>query len=242
MSKRHRLRQLLQEPEIRKAGLGTSPQQTLSTGFPALDQVLSGGWPLGVLTELLVDLCGIGELQLLLPALTGLHGHRADSKLNPLPGTPKSIMLVAPPYIPYAPALMREGVDISRFIVVHCHRRNDVFWTMEQALRSGACAAVLAWSEDSDERPLRRLQLAVEKGGCWAVLFRPSRFKKQRSPAALRIHLLATSPSRISMDIFKNRGGRPQEIAVRIEGKRRSSTQLFNNPGSRRQSRFNAGR
>ena len=83
---------------------------------------------------------------------------------------------------------------------------------MEQALRSGTCAAVLAWSEGSDERGLRRLQLAAEKGACWAVLFRPARFKTQRSPAAaLRIHLLAVSLSGISMDIFKNCNGRPQK-------------------------------
>lgn len=238
MSKRHRLRQLLQEPEIRKAGLGANLRETTSTGFPALDQALSGGWPLGVLIELLVDFCGIGELQLLLPALTAPHGHPA----NVGPGTAKSIMLVAPPYIPYAPALVREGVDISRLIVAHCDRQNDVLWTMEQALRSGTCAAVLAWSEDSDERLLRRLQLAAEKGACWAVLFRPSRFKKQRSPAALRMHLLATSPSKVSVDVFKNRGGQPQEIVIEIGEKRRFSARPFKKSGSKRRSRFTAGR
>jgi len=241
MSKRHRLRQLLQEPEIRKAGLGENLNQTLSTGFPELDQALPGGWPMGVLTELLVDLCGIGELQLLLPALIALHGHPADRNVNPRPETGKPIIWVAPPYIPYAPALVREGIDVSRLIVVHCHRQNDVLWAMEQALRSGSCAAVLAWSEESDERLLRRLQLAVEKGAGWAVLFRPSRFKKQRSPAALRIHLLAASPSRISMDIFKNRGRRPQKIAVRIGGKRRFSAQPPGKSGVRQPFRFNAG-
>jgi len=241
MSKRHRLRQLLQDPQIRKAGQGAVPHQTVSTGFPDLDQALSGGWPIGVPTELLVDLCGIGELQLLLPALIALNDHPADSKVNPRPGTEKRIMLVAPPYMPYAPALVREGVDISRLIVAHCQQQNDILWTMEQALRSGTCAAVLAWSENSDERALRRLQLAVEKSACWAVLFRPARFKKQRSPAALRIHLLAVSTSGISVDIFKNCNGRPQKIVVRIGDKLQFSARLFGERGGKQKSRFDAG-
>ena len=82
MSKRHRLQQLLQEPQIRKAGQGAGRYQTVSTGFPDLDQALPGGWPIGMLTELLVDLCGIGELQLLLPTLIALNGHPTDPKVN----------------------------------------------------------------------------------------------------------------------------------------------------------------
>jgi len=193
------------------------------------------------LTELLVDLCGIGELQLLLPALIALNAHPAEPKVNTLPGAEKRIMLVAPPYMPYAPALVREGVDISRLIVAHCHQQNDVLWTMEQALRSGTCAAVLAWSESSDERALRRLQLAVEKGACWAVLFRPARFKKQRSPAALRIHLLSVSPSGISMDVFKNCNSRPQEIVVRVGDKLQFPTRPYQECESKPKSRFDAG-
>lgn len=241
MSKRHRLRQLLQEPEIRKASLGASPCQTIPTGFPALDQALPGGWPTGVLTELLVDLCGIGELQLLLPALMAMNDHSSGHSNDARSGAGRSIMLIAPPYIPYAPALAHEGFDVSRFVVVHCHCQNDVFWAIEQALRSGVCSAVLAWSEGSDERPLRRLQLAAEKNACWAVLFRPAKFKKQRSPAALRIHLLATSPSKVSMDIFKNRGGRPQKVIVRTGRQKRFSAWPFRKSGSRQRLQFTAG-
>ncbi|MDH3510206.1 MAG: translesion DNA synthesis-associated protein ImuA [Gammaproteobacteria bacterium] len=240
MSKRHRLHQLLQEPRIWKAGQGAGPHQTVSTGFPDLDRALSGGWPTGVLTELLVDLCGIGELQLLLPALKAFHGRPIGSKVNPPLGAKKWIIWVAPPYMPYAPALVRAGVDISRLIVAHCDRQNDVLWAMEQALRSGACAAALAWSEGSDPRALRRLQLAVEKGLCWGVLLRPARFKKQRSPAALRIHLLAVSLSEISMDIFKNYKSRPQKIVVGIDGKLQSPARPFGEWAGKQKSRFDA--
>ena len=133
----------------------------------------------------------------------------------------KKILLIAPPYIPYAPAFARQGVNISRLLVVHCRHQTDVSWATEQALRSGTCAAVLAWFEGSDERSLRRLQLAakeraVEARGCWAVLFRPSRFRSQRSPAALRIRLRPSRGPRISMSIFKNRGGRPRKLELHV--------------------------
>ena len=222
MSKRHRLNQLLKNPRIWKAGQRDAvySRQTVSTGSPDLDRALSGGWPLGVLTELLVDLYGIGEFRLLIPVLNALSR-----------GTKKSMALIAPPYIPYAPAFVRRGVDISRLLVVNCHRRIDVLWATEQALRSGTCAAVLVWSDGSDERLLRRLQLAAEEGaagersankrgpgneGCWAVLFRPSHFRRQRSPAALRIALQPGRSSGISMNIFKNRGGQPQKLEISL--------------------------
>jgi protein ImuA len=218
MSKRHQLNQLLENPRIWKAGQRDAVcyRQTLSTGSPDLDRVLSGGWPLGVLIELLVDLYGIGEFRLLMPVLNALSKR-----------TEKLMMLIAPPYIPYAPAFAHRGMDISRLLIVNCHRRTDVLWATEQALRSGACAAVLAWSDGSDERLLRRLQLAAEegasaegsaneRGGCWVVLFRPWRFRRQRSPAALRIALQPGRSSGISMNIFKNRGGQPQKLELSL--------------------------
>ena len=124
------------------------------------------------------------------------------------------MVLVAPPYIPYAPAFVHHGINISRLLVVHCRRQADVLWATEQALHSGACAAVLAWPSGADERSVRRLQLAAERGNCWVVLFRSSRFRKQRSPAALRIHLQPGRSAAIKMNIFKNRGGRPHALEV----------------------------
>jgi hypothetical protein len=205
MSKRHRLDKLLKNPRIWKAGRydAVRSHRTLSTGSPDLDRALSGGWPLGPLIELLIDRHGIGEFRLLMPALSALSS-----------ATEKWVMFISPPYIPYAPAFMRREVDISRLLVVNCERRSDVLWTMEQALRSGACGAVFAWSDEPDESLLRRLQLAAEEGaadagasasgGCWAVLFRSSRFKRQRSPAVLRAHLRPGNSSGISVNILSS--------------------------------------
>lgn len=201
MSKRHRLEQLLRNPRVWKAGEGARRQQVVSTGFAGLDEALSGGWPIGQLIELLVDPYGIGELRLLMPALVVPTG--------------KWVMLIAPPYIPYAPAFAGHGLDMSRLLVVQCRRQVDVLWATEQALHSNTCAAVLAWSDGMDERALRRLQLAAEAAGaCLLVLFRPVRFRRQRSPAVLRIQLQPGATGAVGLDIFRNRGGRPQTLTV----------------------------
>ena len=57
----------------------------------------------------------------------------------------------------------------SRILVV---RAPPAEWAMEQALRSGACSAVLGWAACRERQSLRRLQLAAEQSRCLAVLFR----------------------------------------------------------------------
>jgi hypothetical protein len=215
MSRRHRFEQLLENSHIRQGNPDADfTRHFLPTGFAGLDDALGGGWPGGALIEFLVDDYGVGELSVLLPALITL----SDRQLDPHKSAPvekdKWIMLVAPPYQPYAPALVRHGMNISRLLVSHSRCENDILWATEQALRSGSCAAVLGWSKVAETRRLRRLQLAAEAGNSRAVLFRPSRFRAQRSPAALRIYLQPVYGTSLSLDIFKNRGGRPCTVVI----------------------------
>jgi len=71
------------------------------TGHAALDAELpGGGWPAAGLTELLLPAPGCGELRLLAPALAGL-----------------SVLWVAPPLLPYAPALAALGLAVHRLTV-----------------------------------------------------------------------------------------------------------------------------
>ena len=54
----------------------------------------------------------------------------------------------------------------------------DMLWAMEQALRSGACGAVLGWTGAADDQALRRLKLAAEEGRSHRLpvpAFHPSR-------------------------------------------------------------------
>jgi protein ImuA len=133
-----------------------------------------GGWPRRALTELLLPADGVGELALLMPALVRLTqaGH--------------VVAVVAPPYIPYAPAWQAAGVDLRHLEIVQADPRNAL-WAFEQCLRSGACAAVLGWPQQADVQALRRLQVAADSGDCIGFAMRDRRHAANSSPAALRM-------------------------------------------------------
>ena len=187
---------VLQHPGIwRGDQLAQTAEDTLPTGFAELDEQLpGGGWPCGALTEILLEREGIGELRLLLPALARVSAKNEWQAW------------VAPPHVPYAPALSVAGVNLKQLLVAKPQSATDAWWTAEQALRSGACSAVLAWLSMPDERRMRRLQLGAESGGAWGVLFRSASAAQERSTAALRLRLEATSNG-LAVHILKRRGG-----------------------------------
>ena len=165
------------------------------TGFAALDAELpGGGWPRGALIELLSDAPGIGELGLLLPVLRAACAERW-------------IVWIAPPYLPYAPALAAAGVPLQRLLLLTPASHRDTLWAIRQALASGGCTCVLAWLPRADTAALRRLQLAAEDSATPLFLFRPASAAQQSSPASLRLRLAAEPASDVlTVDIFKRRG------------------------------------
>ncbi len=170
----------------------------VATGFAALDAALpGGGWPLGTLTELLPARAGIGELSLLAPALARLS--RGDEGWQ---------IWIAPPHVPYAPALAAAGIDLARLIVVRPRSAAEVLWTARQALASKGASAVLAWLGTPDMHSLRRLQLAAEQSQAFACLFRPPHAAGEFSPAALRLRLEAGQGRRLAVHVLKRRGPR----------------------------------
>jgi len=74
----------------------------------------------------------------------------------------------------YGPGLAAFGLDTDRLIVVRARTDKDVFWAMEEGLRSGSLAAVLGEIGRAEPIALRRLQLAAETGGVTALLLRPA--------------------------------------------------------------------
>lgn len=187
---------VLQHPGIwRGDRLAQTSEDALPTGFAELDELLpGGGWPRGALTEILLEREGIGELRLLLPALARITDQSGW------------LAWVAPPHVPYAPALAAAGVKLKQLLVVKPQSAADAWWTAEQALRSGACSAVLAWLKTPDERRMRRLQLGAESGHAWGVLFRSASAAQERSLAPLRLRLEATANG-LAVHILKRRGG-----------------------------------
>ncbi len=189
------LESVLQHPGIWR---GNQRAQTagdaLPTGFAALDALLpGGGWPRGALTEVLLS-------------RQGSASSAAHAALARLPEADGWLAWVAPPYVPYAAALAAAGIDLKRLLVAKPACDADAWWTAEQALRSGACGALLAWLRAADERRMRRLQLAAENGHAWGVLFRHARAAQERSPAALRL-LLEPAAEGLAVHILKRRGG-----------------------------------
>ena len=193
---------------IWKAGqVPAHARRGLPTGFPELEAVLSeGGWPQGSLMELLSDETGIGELSLLLPVLARLTAKQG-------------VLLIAPPFLPYAPALVQAGVNLDRLLVLPPCTLRDGMAAAELALRSGACGAVLVWEsglsglskQGLPYLTLKRLHLAAERGNAMAVLYRGQSQARQPSPAALRIRL-SQREQRLQLQLFKQRGRFGEEI------------------------------
>jgi cell division inhibitor SulA len=187
--------QLLHNPLLWRGEDKARVEQTISSGFVELDRALpGGGWPQGTLTELLHDAQGIGELQLLLPALKRLA--RAG----------ECVVLIAPPHLPCAPAFATAGVDPARVIVVTVSEDKHRWWAAEQALRANSAGAVLFWPAALSEQRLRRLQVAAQEGETLAFLFTNTARSAQPSPAPLRIRV-SSAGARLRLDVFKRRGG-----------------------------------
>lgn len=192
------------DPALRLQGvwrggeLDRSVHPVLPTGHAALDRELpGGGWPTGVLSEVLHDGAGLGEVTFLAKALArAAGGHRL-------------LAWVSPPHLPYAPALAQAGLALEHCLVVRPATHEDALWAAEQVLRSGACGALLFWVErlarNVDYAWLRRLQIAAEAGRAMAVLYRSTAASVLPTPAHLRV-ALAIREGALHASIPKRRG------------------------------------
>lgn len=192
--------------------LGRAAQRVWPTGFQALDTELpGGGWPVGVLTELLLPRHGVGELRLLAPALRG---------------RPEVLMLVDPPHRPCAQAWAQLGLSHERMVLVQGHHAREgraqprqsvvrqalqapeLLWALEQALRSGEVGGVLAWLSDHLRADaLRRLQLAAQLHEGPVFLLRGIEARLKPSPAPLRLALhLGDQPDALKVQVLKRQG------------------------------------
>ena len=168
-----------------------------ASGWNELDAVLpGGGWQAGTVVELMPAATGIGELRLLLPALARITC------------AGRHVTLIAPPYIPFAPALSQHGVRLERLLVIQAQHADDILWAAEQSLRCRSFGAVLAWPATIRDREVRRLQLAAEAGGSTGFLYRSVDAAREASPAALRLKLRRADNNALQIDVLKCRGGR----------------------------------
>ena len=206
--------ELARLPGVWRGGeLEHAPNEVVATGHEALDRELpGGGWPVGTLTEVLHDAVGVGEVAFLCGALArASEGGRL-------------VAWIGAPHLPYAPALSAAGLALERCLVVEPAHREDALWAAEQALRSGACAAMLLWlagspahgsrARSDDYAWLRRLQMAAQAGRSMAVLYRSTAEEACSTPAHLRVVACACEGA-LALRIPKRRGP-PLAAPIRI--------------------------
>ena len=227
----HTFTALLSHPAIWRGNqLGHVATPSVPTGFATLDAELpGGGWPTAALTEILPQHDGIGELRILGHALATLSARG------------RWLAWIAPPYLPYAPALQAAGIDLARLLFIKTRSPRETLWAIEQALRSRACGAVLAWPDKIAYPELRRLQLAAEDNPGLAVLFRAPRSADDNTPAALRLGL-QTCAGNLAVRVLKRRGAllnkplllrpppvvnRNKSVSIRISTQRRKKRKVF---------------
>ena len=116
----------------------------------------------------------------LLPAIAGFCQHRW-------------LVLVAPPSVPRVAALSIAGINPSRVLLVHPNT-TDGLATIERALRSGTCGAVLAWLESNDGRTIDRLRIAAETGHAWGIMFRAVKDSDSSAPPVEIVNKGVSSP------------------------------------------------
>ncbi len=192
---------LINHPAIWRGDDCARVADTVPSGYMELDAVLpGGGWPRGALTELLLERPGIGELRFLLPALSELASED------------RWLAFIAPPYLPYAPMLANYGIDPARLICIRTPKVQEQLWAAELALRSNACAAVVMWPTQLDEKSARRFQLAAEEGRCLGVLY--GKVGHPRASAApLRLQLSAARGG-LGIQVLKRRGGQVPPFVI----------------------------
>ena len=136
----------------------------LPTGFDAVDRALPrGGLPIGTVHEA-GGLCAAGFVLHLLSRVRG-------RVIWAVPDTRREAL--------YGPGLQQAGVDPARLAIAACGTQEDLLWAVEEALKSGAAAAVVAQpAKPVDLTASRRLQLAAETGGALGlILSDPSRLR-----------------------------------------------------------------
>jgi hypothetical protein len=168
-----------------------------SSGSASLDAVLpGGGWQVGSLVEMMPHTVGIGELQLLMPALARIS--RSE----------RYVAFISPPLIPFPAALSQQGVRLEHLLVIRADKPADVLWACEQTLRCKSFGAVVSWPAAIKDREVRRLQLAAEAGLSIGFMYRSVTAALEASPAATRLRLRSTPDDSLQVEILKCRGGR----------------------------------
>lgn len=168
----------LRLPDAKSSAYVTASPRALATGFSALDMHLPhNGWPSGTVTEIFYEGAATAALQLVLPSLSRLSQDE------------RWLAWIAPPSLPYRAQFRAAGINSRRVLFIRPHPHSNGLWAVEQALRSGTCAAALSWVTEADDESIVRLRDAAQIGGSCGLLFRPVRSLEQTTTPHLRLQV-----------------------------------------------------
>ena len=126
----------------------------------------------------------------------------------------------------YGHGLRALGLDPERLILVETARRNDTLWAIEEALRSGAPAAVAGIVDKLDLKSSQRLHLAAVDCGLPLLLLRPAHDLESSAAATRwRVGTAAAARDRFGLvirprwhvSLERCRNGRPGEWVVEYD-------------------------
>ncbi len=197
------LQDVLKRTDIWQASQKSVKNQSITTVNNRLDELLHlSGWPLNRLSEILIERFGIGEMQLILPSVAKIMQNKGW------------LFLIEPPFMPYAPAWLKAGIDIDKIRIIKSCEEKDYLWAAEQIIANQANACCLFWppKDHLSNKVLKRLQLAAEKGCQLNFVFRSIAASRQSSPASLRLivnkyHSKKNNELNLAIKVVKQSGG-----------------------------------
>jgi protein ImuA len=214
--------------ELRRLLPGTTDiHKAFAFGLPALDSCLpDSGLACGALHEI------VPEPHATPAALGFIAALLAHIFSPPPPMRAEKFFFVLPAYglrdhgRLYGHGLAALGLDPERLILVETARRNDTLWAIEEALRSGAPAAIVGIIDKLDLKFSQRLHLAALDCGLPLFLLRPAhnlessaaatRWRVGTAEAARdRFGLLVRPRWHLSLERCRN--GRPGEWSVEYD-------------------------
>ncbi len=202
---REQVRRLERANNAQRAGRTAAP-----LGLPEIDRLLpDGGLPTGALHEIEAGPAPSGRVAAHDAAALGFTAFLLG-RLGP--GTLLWCRQPAVADVPlHAPGLV-AWFDPGRLLIATARREDDLFWAMEEGLRTPGIAAVVGEARSADPTAGRRLSLAAEKSGVPALLLRAQPAPPQ-SVCATRWRV-ASAPStdlepRWQVELRRNRFGAP---------------------------------
>lgn len=184
-----------------------SPTKPISTGFDALDQVLSGGFPRAGMIHI-ASYLGCGELRLMLSVL------QQNQQQNSAVDENKLLIFINPPFELNAEFLVAHNIALSQLVVIHSDN-NNALWSAEQSLKSGACSAVFMWQNQLKNTHIKKLELAALQGNSYCIwldsfLHKQAMSQHQNLPLSLSLSISRKNDD-LSIKVNKQKVGWAQK-------------------------------